>query len=704
MRENPSGAYSQTRMDSAWAFRQAYAEGRKIKDAQDAYCAKAEAGAWNDIGEFPESLQWESIVDVLRGKVKGSADVIKAVDLDMIVRLSNEFKFPVASFHHAGQTYLVPNLLKKTWVRPTIKKREAYRNSEFAPRILSNHGIPVVMKSDHPVVNSRYLLNEATMAHYYGLPDALALASVTSTPAAALGLGHRIGSIREDIVIWDSHPLSLGATPQQVYVDGLAQLNQPSVSPKSRPSQSLPTPPDFDAEAAAVIRYNGLPPLEPRKLERRRDVMFTNVNSIFFRPTNEENGDIELLEHAGASEEWETVVVRNGTIICNGSGSRCREGSEDDVEIVDLQGGSLSPGLITYGSPIGLVEMRLEPTTNDGMVLNPLVADPPSIFGPHPLICAIDGLQFGGRNMLHVPPNPICVKNMLTLVSYHRLAYRGGVTTAVTAPSGDFVRGLSTAFAVGAVNVLEKGAVVHREVALHMSIKRGGFASVSTQITALRHMLLGADSSFINTIETAARLQKVSTISDSDPRVLIIYQGTTLVIEVENADIMATLLSLKAEYEAASGSTLRLTFSGAAEAHLVAKEIAAAGASVILSPARAYPEKWDERRMLPGPPISRETAVTVLMKAGVNVAIGVVHEYTARNLRFDLAWTALESHGRISKIQAVALATSNLERALGMPVYSRQDIVAYRGGDLFDLSSKVVAVLSADRGTVDLFE
>ena len=32
--------------------------------------------------------------------------------------------------------------------QPTLhrKKREAYRGSEFAPRILADHGIPVVMK------------------------------------------------------------------------------------------------------------------------------------------------------------------------------------------------------------------------------------------------------------------------------------------------------------------------------------------------------------------------------------------------------------------------------------------------------------------------------------------------------------------------------------------------------------------------------
>ncbi|KAG6871138.1 hypothetical protein C0993_003786 [Termitomyces sp. T159_Od127] len=109
-------------------------------------------------------------MDVSEALIFSNKCNFQAVDLDAIVRLSNEFKFPVASLHHAGQTYLVPELLKKTWVChsnldaifsdfpkggvPSIalfasnarKKREAYRNSEFAPKILADNGIPVIMK------------------------------------------------------------------------------------------------------------------------------------------------------------------------------------------------------------------------------------------------------------------------------------------------------------------------------------------------------------------------------------------------------------------------------------------------------------------------------------------------------------------------------------------------------------------------------
>lgn len=39
----------------------------------------------------------------------------EAVDFDGIVRLTNEFQFPIAAYHHAHEAYLVPDLLRKTY-------------------------------------------------------------------------------------------------------------------------------------------------------------------------------------------------------------------------------------------------------------------------------------------------------------------------------------------------------------------------------------------------------------------------------------------------------------------------------------------------------------------------------------------------------------------------------------------------------------
>ena len=60
-------------MDAQWNFRHAYNEAKKVKDDQDAFCQKVEAEEWESLcDKFPESLQWESLVDVLRGRVKVS--------------------------------------------------------------------------------------------------------------------------------------------------------------------------------------------------------------------------------------------------------------------------------------------------------------------------------------------------------------------------------------------------------------------------------------------------------------------------------------------------------------------------------------------------------------------------------------------------------------------------------------------------------
>ena len=41
-----------------------------MKEKQDDYCHRALHGQWKNLGEFPEDLQWEALVDVLRGRVK----------------------------------------------------------------------------------------------------------------------------------------------------------------------------------------------------------------------------------------------------------------------------------------------------------------------------------------------------------------------------------------------------------------------------------------------------------------------------------------------------------------------------------------------------------------------------------------------------------------------------------------------------------
>ena len=60
-----------------------------------------------------------------------------------------------------------------------------------------------------------------------GLDWGAAFATVTSAPAAVLGLDGEIGSLRAgrraDVVIWDGDPLELSSAPVAVWIDGVAQ-------------------------------------------------------------------------------------------------------------------------------------------------------------------------------------------------------------------------------------------------------------------------------------------------------------------------------------------------------------------------------------------------------------------------------------------------------------------------------------------------
>jgi hypothetical protein len=95
--------------------------------------------------------------------------------------------------------------------------------------------------------------------------------------------------------------------------------------------------------------------------------------------------------------------------------------------------------------------------------------------------------MFEGRNTLWV----FCfISHFLFILFSFRLAYRGGVTRAITAPQSEgFMAGLGVMLDTGASNVVERGAIVQPETALHVRVSLELDVSVSTQVAALRRLL-----------------------------------------------------------------------------------------------------------------------------------------------------------------------------------------------------------------------
>lgn len=106
-------------------------------------------------------------------------------DIEMMLRLSREFDFNVSAFHHALETYMIPDIILESGA--TIAtfsdlwgyKMEAYDASVRSPSVLTDAGVSVALKSDHPVLFSKDLMYEAAKAHYYGLNKCVCLGFVS---------------------------------------------------------------------------------------------------------------------------------------------------------------------------------------------------------------------------------------------------------------------------------------------------------------------------------------------------------------------------------------------------------------------------------------------------------------------------------------------------------------------------------------------
>lgn len=208
--------------------------------------------------------------------------------------------------------------------------------------------------------------------------------------------------------MFDSHPLALGATPKQVYIDGIPQLESPFSVQKPQKFQEAPKVPNFDKEAEDAVKYEGLPPLLTEKNRLKGDVIFANVKSVYM-PVRSRISHSRLFRGAVDGGVFPpSVLVQKGRITCMG---RCMEEEvmvrTENVTIIDLEGGALSPGLVSFGAPLGLEEIQAETSTNDGTVIDPLTMVTPKILDDAEggVVRAVDGLAFMGRDTLWVMPS-----------------------------------------------------------------------------------------------------------------------------------------------------------------------------------------------------------------------------------------------------------------------------------------------------------
>jgi len=384
-----------------------------------------------------------------------------------------------------------------------------------------------------------------------------------------------------------------------------------------------------------------------------------------------------------------TVVVRDGRVVAAGAGVAVPDGAT----VVDARGKWVTPGIVSGFSRIGLVEVDAVDSTND------IAAN------TSPFSAAID-----------VAP---AINSQAASIAINRAA---GVTRAVVSP------GTGRSIFAGQGAVIDLGGdmdpITRPRLFQYIEFGEDG-ASEAGGSRASAHVLLRnalreardlrpsrapitgggqrqrsepavpEDQPENPYLTSGAQRSEDVLLTRFDAAALVpVLQGRQLLlVHVERASDILQTLALKREFP-----NLRLVLVGATEGWRVADRIAASGVPVIANALNDLPATFEQLA-------ATQSNIGRMRAAGINVAIGMINDEEARNIRVETQYAGnLVAVGRIpgatglSWNDAFAAISSHPAEAVGMAGEigslrpgRRGDVVIW-DGDPLELSSAVEAV------------
>ncbi|WP_321474185.1 amidohydrolase family protein [uncultured Paludibaculum sp.] len=223
--------YPGTRMGVEDVIREAFTKAKEYQKEWKDYEAKKSRG---ELALPPRrDLQLDTLVEVLEGKRLVHAHCYRADEILMLLRVSQEFGFKIATLQHVLEGYKVAMEIQEAGVGASTfsdwwsYKVEAYDAIPYNAAVMMKKGVLVSLNSDDAggAELMRRLNTEAgKIMKYGGVTEDEALAMITINPAKQLGIDQYVGSIevgkQADLVLYDKDPLSIYSKVQKVFIDG----------------------------------------------------------------------------------------------------------------------------------------------------------------------------------------------------------------------------------------------------------------------------------------------------------------------------------------------------------------------------------------------------------------------------------------------------------------------------------------------------
>lgn len=237
--ENPKRAYGgrkqapATRMKTAALQRSEFLKARDYQRKWDNYRKKLAAG---EEPTPPETdLALEPLVEVLERKRTVHFHTHRADDIRTVLRLADEFGFELV-VQHGTEAYKIADELARRNVPVSMTvpdsiggKAEVMDFLEETGKRLSDAGVKVMVNTDDPITESRFLLRTTAIAVRGGLDEEMALKAITLYPAQAMHLDERVGSLEKgkdaDFVVLSGAPFSVYTRVLETYIEGRRAFN-----------------------------------------------------------------------------------------------------------------------------------------------------------------------------------------------------------------------------------------------------------------------------------------------------------------------------------------------------------------------------------------------------------------------------------------------------------------------------------------------
>lgn len=207
--------------------------------------------------ETRRNLQLEALVEVLNKKRFITCHSYVQSEINMMMKVAERYGFTLNTFTHILEGYKVADIMKKHGAGAAgfadwwAYKFEVYEAIPYNGALMHQQGVVNAFNSDDAEM-ARRLNQEAAKAVMYGnVSEEEALKFVTLNPAKLLHIDHRVGSIKKgkdaDLVLWNDHPLSIKASADMTFVDGIkyfdrmenTQLQQSVKNEKNRIVQKM---------------------------------------------------------------------------------------------------------------------------------------------------------------------------------------------------------------------------------------------------------------------------------------------------------------------------------------------------------------------------------------------------------------------------------------------------------------------------------